>query len=279
MEKLQSLILDGFGINCAAEMCAAYKAVGVEARIVHLSEIFAEKVDIMDFDILNFPGGFSYGDDLGAGRVLANLLKYKKLKSGKTFFSSLLQYIDAGNYILGICNGFQVLLALGLLPGLEKDYQQEAVLTVNDSTKFEDRWVSCVVPKNSLAQSLLPSGISEFPVRHKEGKLVIKNREIEEQIEKRGLIALQYCLSSGEPTSMYPYNPNNSWMSSAGLIHPNGRILGLMPHPEAALSLYNHPNWDTLVNTSSDVTDKGDGYRFFKKIVNNIIKNKKIETL
>lgn len=272
MEKIRSLIITGFGINCAAEMQEAYRQVGISATIAHLSELFSETVHLLDFDILNFPGGFSYGDDLGAGRVLASLLKYKRLSSGKTFFTTLLQYIEAGKYIIGVCNGFQVLLALGLLPGLNKDYEQEAALVVNDSGKFEDRWVSCKVPAGSLAAKLLPNRISEYPVRHKEGRLVIKNTEIADKIKQRGLIALQYCLRNGEQALTYPENPNHSWMSCAGLIHPNQRIIGLMPHPEAALSYYNHPNWNGMADPSQKLSDKGDGYWFFKNIVDVVIR-------
>jgi phosphoribosylformylglycinamidine synthase len=279
MEKLRSLIVDGFGINCAAEMKAAYKSVGVSAEIMHLSELFSEKVDLLDFDILNFPGGFSYGDDIGAGRALASLLKYKRLASGKTFFSILLRYIEKGGYIIGICNGFQILLALGLLPGLNNDYEQEAALVVNDSGKFENRWVSCKVPDGSLATTLLPEGISDYPVRHKEGRLVVKNAEIAKQIEKNGLIALQYCLANGELASDYPANPNNSWMHTAGLIHPKGRIIGMMPHPEAALSHYHHPNWSGNTYHSNKFSDKGDGFWFFKKIVDVVRQGKEVENV
>ncbi len=275
MAKIRSLILTGFGINCATEMQSAYYEVGAQPKIIHLSELFSGKIDLLNFDIINFPGGFSYGDDLGAGRVLANLIKYKHLSSGKTVFSNLLEFIEAEKYIVGICNGFQVLLALGLLPGTAHDYQQEATLATNNSGKFEDRWVYCKTPENSCASQLFPSGILEYPIRHKEGKLIIKNSSTIKKIVEQKLIALQYCLKDGSPAKYYPDNPNQSWMQCAGLIHPNGRIIGIMPHPEAAVSFYNHPNWPQIACKSTLALKKGDGYWFFKKITAKIINSMK----
>jgi len=141
MKKVKALIITGFGINCEEEMAAAYRLAGAEAEIVHLNDIFLEKKSIHDFDIMNFPGGFSFGDDLGSGKVLSNKMKFKKLKSGKLFFDDIKDFLDEGKFIFGVCNGFQFLVKMGLLPNVNSNFEQEVTLTGNNSGKFEDRWI------------------------------------------------------------------------------------------------------------------------------------------
>ena len=187
MEKTRALILTGFGINCSTETMTSYRQLNVNAEIVHLSEVFMGEVDFLKYDIVNLPGGFSYGDNLGAGRVLANLIKYKKLPSGETVFKKLLEYLDENKYLIGICNGFQVLLALGLLPGLDENNKQQATLAVNEHCKFEDRWIYCKIPENSVASTIFSKKIYSFPIRHKEGKLVVIDSNIEKQIVNKNL--------------------------------------------------------------------------------------------
>jgi len=243
MKKVKSLIITGYGINCEVELAAAYKMAGAEAEIVHLNEIFAEKVSIHNFDILNFPGGFSFGDDLGSGKVLASKMKFKKLNSGKLFFDDIKEFLNEKKYILGICNGFQFLVKMGLLPNLNKDFSQEVTLTYNDSAKFEDRWVYLKTAKNNNSPFL--AGIDKIflPIRHGEGKLIINNQEIKKEITQNNLNCLSYCDKDGNITAKYPENPNGSDLNCAALTDKTGQILGMMPHPEAYLSLYNHPDW------------------------------------
>lgn len=270
VEKVRSLILSGFGINCEEEMCAAYKLAGANASIVHIKDIFSQKVSILDYDILNFPGGFSFGDDLGAGRVLANCLKYKRMLDGTLFFKELLTFLDSGKFILGICNGFQALVALGLLPGLSSTYEQQASLVANDCGKFEDRWCYCRVP-NNVATSLLKSKlIKHLPVRHGEGKLVVRDPKVKQAIINQGLNAMQYCDRYGHPTDEYPYNPNGSFINCAALTNPTGQVLGMMPHPEAFLSIYNHPNWSYILRQNPNISNEGEGLQFFKRVVHHV---------
>lgn len=267
MEAMRVLVFCGYGINCEEETKAAFELAGAEAKIVHLKDAFMEKISIFDFDAIVFPGGFSFGDDLGAGRVLANTLRHKRCGLGESLFKRLLIFLRSGGYILGICNGFQVLTSLGLLPGLNDSFEQEASLESNDSGKFEDRWCNCVFPKNTSTKILRGLGKISLPVRHAEGKLVVKNRRIEQEIADRNLICMKYCDEKGNPTEVYPYNPNGSFMSCAGLSDPTGRVIGIMPHPEAFLSIYNHPNWGSVLRSDPGISREGAGLSFFKNFV------------
>ena len=270
MKKVYSLVITGFGINCEEEMAAAYKLVGAQTQIVHLNEIFNEQCSIHDFSILNFPGGFSYGDDLGSAKVLANKLKYKRMKSGKLFFDELQQFIDHGKFILGICNGFQLLVKMGLLPNINGKLEQEVTLTYNDSGKFEDRWCNCVVSEKCNTPFLSGIGRIDLPVRHGEGKLLIRDAKIKEQIVKSFLNCLSYCDKNGNVTLQYPFNPNGSELNCAGLTDKTGRILGLMPHPEAFISIYNHPNWGQKKRNKPNLSEEGEGLKIFRNIIDYI---------
>tara|TARA_B100001248_G_scaffold241598_1_gene208336 strand:- start:6431 stop:7273 length:843 start_codon:yes stop_codon:yes gene_type:complete len=270
MRGVRALVLTGFGINCEEEMAAAYRLAGAEADIVHLKDVFSGKACLFDYDILNFPGGFSFGDDLGAGRVLANRLKYKQCATGESFFEQLQRYIAEGKIIIGICNGFQALVTLGLLPGLAPEIQQEVALVSNDSGKFEDRWCHCVVPKYCTSPLLPKGALFDFPVRHGEGKLWVPHEETRELIIRKGLIALQYCTQEGGITEEYPHNPNGAWMSCAALTDPTGQVLGMMPHPEAYLSFYNHPQWPQRLREEPTAKDEGEGLSLFKHIVEHV---------
>jgi phosphoribosylformylglycinamidine synthase I len=278
MTKVQALVLTGFGINCAEEMRAAYMLAGANADIVPIQEIFSGELALDEYDILNFPGGFSFGDDLGAGRVLANTLKYKKMPSGRVFIDEITDFLEKGKYILGICNGFQVLTALGLLPGLNKNFEQEVSLVSNTSGKFEDRWVKCSI--TSHVSPLIEELESiELPVRHGEGRLVVKDLRVAQQIIDQNLIVMKYCDKMGNATDAYPENPNGSFQAAAALTNPSGQVLGMMPHPEAYLSLYNHPNWGMHLRNHLVDSEEGGGLQLFKSIVKAVKQNETIHAM
>ncbi len=264
---VKSLILTGFGINCEIEMGAAYKNAGAEVTIIHFNEIINGKYDLQDYDILNFPGGFSFGDDIASGKVMANKIKYKKMANGKTFIREINDFVANGKYIMGVCNGFQILTQLGLLPDLQGNQEPEVALLHNDSQKYEDRWVYCKV--NSVNQSPFLKGIDllPVPVRHGEGKLVFKNDDVKEKIIANNQIALQYADAEGNITEEYPLNPNGSVMSIAGLTDTTGQIFGLMPHPEAFLSFYNHPDWAKMKRNGKELERGETGQVIFDNIV------------
>ena len=263
----RALVITGFGINCEEETAAAFRLAGGEARIAHLNEIFGEQVSLHEFDIVAFPGGFSFGDDLGSGKVLANKLTYKRTSSGRRFLDEIERFLGDGKLIIGICNGFQVLVKTGLLPGLGADRTQQVTLTRNDSGRFEDRWVTCRVTGAGNTPFLRGLEAIDLPVRHGEGKLVIRDPAIREAIVDQGLGCMVYVDDAGEATGAYPANPNGSDLHLAGLTDPTGQILGLMPHPEAYLSEYNHPAWTRRRRDLPDRSEDGEGLAIFRNAV------------
>lgn len=258
MKKIRALIVTGFGINCEEEMKAAYQYAGAEAEIIHLNEIFIRNVSIHKYDILNFPGGFSFGDDIASGRVLANKIKFRKLRNGKTLFSEMVSFIEDKKFVFGSCNGFQVLVKLGLLPNIGGNFEQEITLTRNDSGRFINDWRTLKVISD---QSPFLSGLTEIdlPIRHGEGKLIIRDEKIRKAIIDKRLNCISYIV-----------NPNGSELDCAGMTDCTGQILGMMPHPEAYLSSFNHPDWNRKKIISGLGNEKGHGLKLFENIVQHI---------
>jgi len=270
--RVKALVACGFGINCEVETAAAYRMAGAEAQIVHLNQLFSRDVSLHAFDILHLPGGFSFGDDLGSGKVLANKLRYKRMPDGTPFWDELLRFIHNGNYIFGICNGFQALVKTGLLPNISGGFEQEVTLATNLSGIFEDRWCRIVRNPGSTSPFLGDRSTIELPVRHGEGRMIARDAGIRDAIRHLHLDCLRYCDEAGKPTNRYPLNPNGSDLDCAGLTDTTGRILGIMPHPEAFLSFCNHPDWPRLAreNRHSHSKDDGHGLQIFRTIVAHI---------
>jgi phosphoribosylformylglycinamidine synthase len=234
MKNPKVLVLRAPGTNCEIETANALKSAGGNPEYVHIDELRARKKKILDYDMAVIPGGFSYGDDIGAGRVLANQLKMH--------LGELRQFIRLGKPLLGICNGFQALVKTGLLPAISAN-EQTAGFTFNDSGKFEARWVHLRINTQSscIFFKRLPEMI-ELPVAHGEGKLVLKTPRQLEDLKKNKSIAMQYVDDAGKLAG-YPQNPNGSIFNIAALSNPEGNCLGLMPHPERFTSTHHHPNW------------------------------------
>jgi len=262
-------VVTGFGINCEEEMAAAFRLAGAEADVAHLNELFLGRVALGDYRILALPGGFSFGDDLGSGKVLANKLRFKKGPSGAPLFDAIRDFLRGGGHVLGVCNGFQALVKLGLLPNVGGDFQQEVTLARNDSGRFEDRWCEVRVHPARRTPALRGLERLRLPVRHGEGKLVVRDEAVRRAVVEQGLCALAYCDGRGEPTWRYPENPNGAELACAGLTDPSGRVLGLMPHPEAALTLYNDPAWPQLKRAGARA-EEGPGLALFRNLVNHV---------
>jgi phosphoribosylformylglycinamidine synthase len=206
---------------------------------VHINQLVGGSERLSDYQILALPGGFSYGDDIAAGKILANELKTKL--SGE-----LKEFIRKGKLIIGICNGFQIMVKAGLLPG-NAEMKQEASLIINDSGKFEDRWVYLKNqrPKAKGQKCVWTQGLPEIiylPVAHGEGKFVVQDKITLERLKDNGQIVFQYCDESGKLTG-YPDNPNGSTENIAGVCDETGRVFGLMPHPERHAYREQHPRW------------------------------------
>ncbi|MBN1336915.1 MAG: phosphoribosylformylglycinamidine synthase subunit PurQ [Deltaproteobacteria bacterium] len=267
---IRALVLTGFGINCEEELAAAWRLAGAEPHLVHLNRLLAGQERIRDHHVVSLPGGFSFGDDLGAGRVLANRIRYRTLPSGGTLLDELSRFVQEGGYVLGICNGFQVLVQTGLLPNVGGGLEPEATLAPNASGRFEDRWIRCVATTPSPTPFLAGVSTLDLPVRHGEGRLVFRDDEVQTRVVERGLACLRYADSEGLETHVYPANPNGSALACAGMVDVSGHVFGLMPHPEAYLSAWNHPDWGRRIRLSGHAMEDGEGLALFRNLVRHL---------
>ena len=255
--KPKALILTGFGINCDAETAYAFERAGATAARVHLNDLAADPDMLKRFQILAVPGGFSFGDDVASGRILANRLRYR-------LGAALQAFVAEGKLAIGICNGFQVLVKQGMLPLNDGTFRQDVTVTHNDSGRFEDRWVA--LERDPATPCAWLDGIErvELPIRHGEGKFIPRDDATLAAMQAQGQIALRYALrhGTGPAGGAYPDNPNGSVDDVAGICDPSGRIFGLMPHPEAFLDRVNHPRW-----TREDLPEEGAGLQIFRSAV------------
>lgn len=258
-------VVTGFGLNCEEETSAAYRKAGEETCIVHAADLFSGKVSLRKASIVHLSGGFSFGDDLGSGRVFVNRMKLEKRASGSTLLGELRAFVRDGGFVYGVCNGFQILVKSGLLPDVSGDGEPEVTLTHNDSGHFEDRWVLCRA-ESSPSPALRGIGTIALPVRHGEGKLVVREEAVRKALVERKLVALTYVEEDGTTlATAYPANPNGSELSCAGLTDATGRVLGTMPHPEAFLEPWLAPSSvSTGARTSAD---RPTGLALFRNLV------------
>lgn len=252
MSPPRAIVVRAPGTNCDEETAAAWAAAGAEPETWHIGQLLESPRALERFAILTIPGGFSYGDDLGAGRILATRL-------GKVLEDALARFRDRGGLVLGICNGFQVLVRAGLLPGATGP--GSATLTFNDSGHFESRWVR-LLPTPGLSPFLTDDEPIELPVAHGEGKFVLADGAALAALEDAGQVVLRYVDDDGRPTQDYPANPNGSPGAVAGVCDPTGRVFGLMPHPERHVDPLHHPRW-----TRRGLAAEGDGLRIFRNAV------------
>ncbi len=242
MKTPRALVLTGYGLNCDLETQHALTLAGFVADRVHISELINPEAgqssrELKNYHLLVIDGGFSWGDDHGAGVLLATRLK-TKLKT------DLEEFIAAGKLIMGICNGFQAMVNMGLLPGFQGHYdQREVALLANDCGNFRDDWVK--MRGNPRSPCIFTQAIEwlELPIRHGEGKFYAPEGTLN-QLLQNNQVALSYALPSGEAAEgRFPDNPNGSLLDIAGICDPTGRIFGLMPHPEGHYHFTQHPNW------------------------------------
>lgn len=269
LKKPKVLVLKADGTNCDEETAFAFKLAGGDSKIAHINELRtnppAGGEKLTNYQILAIPGGFSYGDDIASGKILAVELT--------SFFSEeLKKFIERKNtIIIGICNGFQVLVRTGLLP-FGKIGTMDATLTNNDSGHFECRWINLKIEPNSRCVFLNNGTIEQFSndisyqVAHGEGKFFANNKTLR-AIEQSNLVVFRYVDKKGKPTQKYPDNPNGTLNAIAGICDPTGRILGLMPHPERFVRREQHPNWRRL----NPPAGGPQGLPFFENIVKYVI--------
>lgn len=239
MPQPKVCILRTAGTNCDMETAFAFARAGALPELLHINRLISQEKYLKDYQILAIPGGFTYGDDIAAGKILANELRFKLI-------DDIRRFIQEGKLIIGICNGFQILLKCGLLPGND-NLEQETSLIINDSGKFEDRWVYLRVAGygKKVAKCVWTKDLPEIiylPVAHGEGKFITQDKSVLERLKKNNQIVFQYCDEKGKFKG-YPYNPNGSEDNIAGICDKTGKILGLMPHPERHIEFWQHPRW------------------------------------
>ncbi len=250
MSKARTLILRAPGTNCDVETAFAFEQAGAEVSSVHVNQLIRGEQRLSDYQIMVIPGGFTYGDDIAAGTVLANELR---LKLGEDIH----RFVEQGRLILGICNGFQVLVKAGILPEPSESGSHHLTLATNDSNKFECRWV--YLKANKKSPCIFTRGIDRIylPVAHAEGKVVADPKAL-----PKLNTALYYTDEQGNSDAAYPYNPNGSANNIAGICDRSGRVFALMPHPERHIRSTQHPRW-----TRMGVKKYGDGFQIFLNAV------------
>jgi phosphoribosylformylglycinamidine synthase I len=250
MAEVRTLILRAPGTNCDFETAFAFEQAGSLVDSAHVNELVRRDKLIADYQILVLPGGFTYGDDVSAGKILANELK---LKLG----GDIQRFVERGGLILGICNGFQVLVKAGILPPVENGGRQKLTLAGNDSNRFECRWVYLQV--NQKSPCVFTRGVSALylPVAHGEGKVMAEP----ETLGKLNVV-VRYTDDKGSIKAGYPFNPNGSADNIAGICDASGRIFALMPHPERFIRWSQHPRW-----SREAPRQHGDGLAIFRNAV------------
>lgn len=250
MANVRVLILRAPGTNCDVETSFAFEQAGAAVYLVHINELIRRCHNLVDFQVMVIPGGFTYGDDISAGKILANELRLKLAEDVDRF-------VDRGGLILGICNGFQVMVKAGILPRSRDGSRPLVTLTNNNSGKFECRWTYLMVNRQNPCVFTRGMSMMRLPVAHGEGKLVVSPEAMP------GINAvLFYADETGNTSAPYPHNPNGSVNNIAGICDDSGRIFALMPHPERFVRWTQHPNW-----MREPRQEHGDGFQVFRNAV------------
>jgi phosphoribosylformylglycinamidine synthase len=255
--------MSGYGINSEMETLEALARAGMGSDIVHINDLIAGRRSLSDYRLLVFPGGFSYGDDTGAGNAYANRVR-------NNLWDELEEFLDNDNLVLGICNGFQILANLGLVPAFDKKYVRDIALMPNRKGVLECRFVTL----KPVSDNIWTRGIERIycPVSHGEGNFFCSEETLQ-RLKKHKMVTFQYCRDDLSPADgEYPYNPNGSLEDIAGITSENGKVLGLMPHPERAMeftSLYDWPyQKERLRREGVELPQESLNMQFFKNIVN-----------
>ncbi len=262
MARPQVLVLTGYGINCDEEVRYSFERSGAAARIVHINDIIEKPAMLADFQAVAFPGGFSYGDDTGSGKALASRIRSNLSEEFAAFAAR-------DTLMLGICNGFQVMVALGLVPSLSGAMKKvEVALEYNATSRYECRWVDLAIEKDSPC--VFTRGIERLhiPVAHGEGNFYAAPSTLAE-IERGRLVAMRYTMPDGSAAKgEFPFNPNGSLADIAAVCDPTGRRMGMMPHPERNIAFTNREDWtllrEKLRREGKEIPEEGEGLVIFR---------------
>ncbi len=260
--KPKVLVFSGYGLNCEEETKFAFETAGATADIVHINDLVLNKKKMRSYNILAFPGGFSYGDDTGSGNAYAHKIK-------NHLWEEVRRFIDDKKLIIGICNGCQIVVNLGLVPALENTYgERQVALLHNDSARYIDRWVDLKI--ESASPWLLGIDTLSVPIAHGEGRLFADQKTLD-LLNTKKLIAFTYIKGEMSTFQNLPANPTGTLKNIAGLTDESGRILGMMPHPERALFFTQLPNWTLLkeeyLRKGKKIPTYGPGLKLFQNAV------------
>ena len=257
MATPRALVLRTAGTNCDQETRHALELAGAKAKLLHINRLVESPCSLAGFQILVLPGGFTYGDDVAAGKILAVELMH-------TLRQAFEGFIQNGGVMLGICNGFQILVKTGLLPGARFSPAEKRNITLshNLSGKFEARWIRLKAPENVVCVLAEPGETLELPVAHGEGRLVSRNPGTLRELADNGQVVYRYA-GRNESAPSYPEDPNGSADFIAGICDRSGRVFGLMPHPERYVYGCQHPRWTREGRGGAE----GDGLRLFRRAV------------
>jgi len=261
MAKVRALVITGYGLNCEAETSHVLQLAGAQVDQVHLSDMINGAKDLDDYQLLVLIGGFSFGDHISAGVAFANRLR-RRMKD------QLKKFIMSRKLVIGICNGFQTLVKLGLLPGIDGDYEtQKVTIMQNGCGFFRNAWVRLKADETSNCIFTEGVGSMELPIRHGEGNFYVEDKNLLKRLIDEGHVALRYVdPETKEPTGEWPHNPNGSVDAIAGICDSTGRIFGMMPHPEAFWSPYNHPQW-IRHKMEGTLPAEGQGMKIFRNAI------------
>lgn len=252
MEKPRAMVLRSAGINCDYETTFALKHVGFSVDLLHINELIRKEKSLLDYRLVVIPGGFSHGDYVGSGKIFANKLVNR-------LNHEVPKYIEAGNFLVGICNGFQVLVKAGILPGFEKNYRHQAcTLTFNDSGHFQDEWITLLNVNRKLCKVVHGLHSIHCPINHGEGKFIPANERV-----------LRKLYENDQVIFKYQHNPNGSVDHIAGICDETGRVIGIMPHPEKNFFSINDPR-----STRHELPKEGEGAAFFRGLFEAVRKTK-----
>jgi phosphoribosylformylglycinamidine synthase len=254
--------MSGYGINSEMETQEALRRAGMDSEIVHINDLIAGRERLSDYRLLVFPGGFSYGDDTGAGNAYANRVK-------NNLWDDLMEFLDGDNLVLGICNGFQILANLGLVPAFDRKYSRDIALMPNRIGRLECRFVTL----KPAAENIWTHGIVKLycPVSHGEGNLSCSSETLQ-RIKRQRQVAFTYCREDLSPAGgEYPYNPNGSVEDIAGITSADGKVLGMMPHPERAMEFTNLYDWPLVKEQLRRSGERPDPESLNMRIFHNIV--------
>ncbi|MBI2464298.1 phosphoribosylformylglycinamidine synthase I [Candidatus Peregrinibacteria bacterium] len=262
MTKPQALIMTGYGINCEEETAFGFEKAGAESKIVHINDLIEKNDQLKNYQILAFPGGFAYGDDTGAGKAFANRVRHHLMEK-------MLDFVKKDKLVIGICNGFQIISNLGLVPAFESHYDsQKVALTRNVDGRYLSRWVDLKVQNKTPWLKGIKS--LSLPIGHGEGNFYADPKTLK-KLQQKNLIALRYVRGEICEYQNMTENPNGAIENIAGITDETGHVLGLMPHPDRALFFTQRPDWplqkEKLKRKGKKLPCEGPGMRIFKNAI------------